>query len=636
MATAIKKQSNHPRRSRRSKKEAPAVPPPSPPAKEISAAESPETIEETPFAWLTIETTLYAITFMVALALRLWNLDAVPLSDVEAQQGLAALALYRGQPVGIDGAYSPLLATLGTLSFFLLNDSATAARLVTALLGSVLVLLPVTLRNQLGQKTSLLATMLLAVSPTAIFLSRTLNSEIGVALGALLMLIGFFNWAKNGQQGWLYLSVFGLAFLLTSGAMAVSVLIIFGGIIAIRRAAFKDLWNQGLEQAESHNAVEPSDDESAASKMPSSLRRAAVFFAVALVALATTTSFNLAGFGQTTNQLTGWLSRFGFTPRPGAGFNAIFLLTIYEPLLVFAGFVGLAYAVLSKDLLRQFFVGWFVGMLVLDLVMADRPPGAVILALVPLVFLAGLALAELWKSLQEKGAWSNEGIILAAGLVIATFGYIGLTGWLVRPCGEEDTFCRLAWLQPGAALALFLVILIFFWFISGPGATVRGAALAAVVIGIIATFSITWRLNYGPLMNLVYQPLAGIPVSTELQSLADTLSSEAVTRSGDKDMLDISTVGRLSPALQWQLRNYTNTTQFNSVVEAPATIAIITPASETTKFNLGESYIGQDFAISARWSPVGLQPKDLINWLIYREINVPPEKDEVILWLRVD
>ena len=39
--------------------------------------------------------------------------------------------------------------------------------------------------------------------------------------------------------------------------------------------------------------------------------------------------------------LTDWLGRFGLQTRPEAGFNAVFLLTIYEPLLVVAGLTGL-------------------------------------------------------------------------------------------------------------------------------------------------------------------------------------------------------------------------------------------------------------------------------------------------------
>jgi len=69
--------------------------------------------------------------------------------------------------------------------------------------------------------------------------------------------------------------------------------------------------------------------------------------------------------------------------RPDAGFNAVFLLTIYEPLLVLAGLAGLAYIILEKDLLKQILGGWFAGLIILDMVMFGRPSSNVILHLVP-------------------------------------------------------------------------------------------------------------------------------------------------------------------------------------------------------------------------------------------------------------
>jgi hypothetical protein len=144
-------------------------------------------------------------------------------------------------------------------------------------------------------------------------------------------------------------------------------------------------------------------------------------------------------------------------------------------------------------------------------------------------------------------------------------------------------------------------------------------------------------------MNLAYQPLAGVPASTELVSLTETLAGESSIRVGDETLLDISLVGA-TPALQWQLRNYRYQTQAGSIseavaevgAEAPTATAIITPTPAGQELAVSEAYIGQDFVIDAIWSPVGLSPKNLINWLIFREINERPEGNKVILWLRLD
>ena len=656
-------------------------------------------VSPNPLPWLTLETLLYIVIFVVAVALRLGRLGAYPLSEVEAQQSLVAWRLYHGDTLQAS-YYSPLLASLNALSFLLFGDSDASARLASVLFGSGLVILPLTLRRQLGSLVCLLAAGVLEISPIAIYLSRTLNSEIAVAAGALMIVAGFFNWAEDGQQRWLVLAAGGLAVLLAAGTTAYSILVIFALIVLIKLSAFKSLWRQGLAftagvtsatrpgqddqqpeettlgkaaasqasvyvipnpaanasgQTKDNHTVEaqPADVEASAAdshqgrarvkpqdqsgklstEQTAHLRQAAFFFGAALVLLSTAALFNLSGFSMLTASVGDWLNRFNLQAQSNAGFNAVFLLTIYEPLLVFAGLTGLTFVLMHGNFPASILGGWFVGVLLLDVIMLGRPNSNAILALVPLAFLAAFALAELWQSVRDKGTWSNEGVLLAAGVAIASFGYIGLTGWLIRTCGSEDLACQYAWLQSAAAFFLFIVIVIFFAVMGDSGAALRGALLVAVAVSLLSTVSVGWRLNYGPLRHLAFQPLSGIPASTELVALTDTLTEQSEQRAGDSKLLDVTLAGVNSLALQWQLRDYKYLNQ-NPVTEGALSTTIITPAE--TDLNIGESYIGQDFALDAIWSPVGLQPKELINWLIYRYSDQPLQGNKVILWMRLD
>jgi len=225
--------------------------------------------------------------------------------------------------------------------------------------------------------------------------------------------------------------------------------------------------------------------------------------------------------------------------------------------------------------------------------------------------LAAIALAELWQSLTWEGNWGNEGLLLVAGLVIGSFSYIGLTGWLVRICNPDDTICQYAWVQPIAALGLFIIITIFFGFMTNSGVAARGAALAGAAIGLLVALSIGWRLNYGPLMDLSYQPLAGIPASTGLVALTETLTRQSAERTGGQQTaLDTTLAGVTSPALLWRLRDFEKLTQVNSAAEALPTTAIITPAN--VELGMDQSYLGQGFTLDAPWSPVGLPPQQLV------------------------
>ncbi len=624
-------------------------------AQETPAAESPVETEPVALPWLTLETLLYALITALALGLRLWWLELYPLSNAEASQSLAALHLYRGLPFE-SSLYSPLLASLNALTFFLMGANDSTARLAAVLLGGLLVVLPATLRRQLGPVVCLLAAALLAFSPTAIFLSRTLNSEIGVAVGSLMIISGFFNWADTGRWRWSLLAAGGLALLLTAGPLAYSVLVVFAIIGLIKLNAFKAMWRQGVARAQTTPPppVAPSPEPQTglqpatlppSTPQPSNLSTCQpanpstsilIFFLISLVLLATAATFNLSGLGQLSALLSDWLSRFSWQLRPEAGFNAIFLLTIYELVLVLAGLAGLALAILDKNLLKFSLAGWFIGLLALDALMIGRPTGSVILPLVPLVFLAAIALAELGRSVRQEGSWGNEGLLLAAGLVIGSFAYIGLTGWLIRTCPAEDTICQYAWVQPVAAMVLLLVIVAFFGFLSGPGPALRGAALTIATLGLLAMISVSWRLNYGPLMHLAYQPLAGIAPTEDLSSLTSTLQTVADERAGgEKRALDVTLAGLNSPALVWQLRDYDNLKQTGAqITEVPPTIIIITPAN--SELGLDQPYFGQSFTLDAAWSPVGLTAKELFNWLIYRQAATQPQGNEIILWLRAN
>ena len=637
-----------------------------PPLDNVEALSSPTDNKTHPLAWLTVETALYAAIFGLGMGLRLWQLGHYPLSDPEAQQSLLALSLLRGEGAETANHYSPLFVSLQSLFFLLFGTSDALARLPSALLGGGLILLPFTLRRHLGHRVCLMTAALLAFTPSSLYLSRTINGEIAVAVGALGLTSGFLNWSHSGRQRWFLLGVASLAVILTAGPMAYTLIVVFAIIIFIGRTHLKTGWANGLKHAAAPQGVVLTDEagaalrdaatateiytipnpaltgaDEAADDTPitmtdsnvSQLRLAALFFIALLTVLSTTALLNLSGFSIMTASLGEWFSRFGVAPRNDAGFNAVFSLTIYEPLPVFGGLAGLTLVIMRGKFPATIFAGWFVFALLLDIPMGGRPSSSLILILVPLAFLTAFALAELWQNVEQHGVWGNEGILLVAGLTIAGFAYIGLTGWLVRTCAPEETACQLAWLQAIAGLALFIVIIIFFALISQVAVALRGAALVGVALGLLALVNIGWRLNYGPITHQMYQPLAGNTPSIELVNLVETVEIQSIRRVGDPKLIDITLAGVNSPALRWQLRDYSNLGEGNP----RPTSLVITPTD--TELAIESAYIGQDFALDNFWSPVGLAPKQLIEWLLYRSFSRPMspfESKRAVLWLQLE
>ena len=103
----------------------------------------------------------------------------------------------------------------------------------------------------------LFTSVLLAISPISLYLSRTINGEIAVAVGALMIVSGFFNWLVDGQRRWFYLLAGGLAFLLTAGPMAYTIIVIFSLLILLKWNDFKAAWAQGRR----HLLSPPADTE---------------------------------------------------------------------------------------------------------------------------------------------------------------------------------------------------------------------------------------------------------------------------------------------------------------------------------------------------------------------------------------
>ncbi|HID51285.1 MAG TPA: hypothetical protein EYP41_04505, partial [Anaerolineae bacterium] len=113
---------------------------------------------------LTIADAVFGLIVLAAGIIRFNNLDALPLSDGEAEAALAVWRFWQpgaAQVAVVSPAYFSLTAVLTQL----LGFSDTVMRLVPAVFGLGLVILPRFLQRRLGVIGVLAASLLLAVSP---------------------------------------------------------------------------------------------------------------------------------------------------------------------------------------------------------------------------------------------------------------------------------------------------------------------------------------------------------------------------------------------------------------------------------------------------------------------------------------
>jgi len=162
---------------------------------------------------------------IVAALARLFGLGARPFGADEAARALAALGFVQGQPADLT-AFSPLLTNLNLLLFFVTGAGDFWARLVPALSGIALVALPMLrFRDRLGTGGALAASVLLALSPTFLLFSRSVDPALLSAVTSLVFVGAVFDFVDRRERRDLLIAAGALALALIAGPGTYTVLL---------------------------------------------------------------------------------------------------------------------------------------------------------------------------------------------------------------------------------------------------------------------------------------------------------------------------------------------------------------------------------------------------------------------------
>ena len=200
------------------------------------AAPAASTTERPLFAWLTWEVALYGLILVLGLVLRLGLLEARIMDVPEAEQAGQAWQLATGGTPA--GRWSPLLLSGQALLFALFGASDTTVRLLPALAGSLIVLLPFFLRSRVGRVGALAAALALAISPTLVYSARTGDGATLLAFCAFGALALWFAYREHKSTGYLYAIAVLAALGLLADLRVVGLLIVGLAAWAIERFIF--------------------------------------------------------------------------------------------------------------------------------------------------------------------------------------------------------------------------------------------------------------------------------------------------------------------------------------------------------------------------------------------------------------
>jgi hypothetical protein len=571
--------------------------------------------------WITLERLAYIAIGVLALLLRLASLDAAPMSPAEAAQAMAALDLVnRAGALPAPGA-SPLLLNLHWLIFLVAQAGETSARIAPALVGTATVLLAYGLRAELGRLGALGAALLLAVSSSLVFWSRSATGESLALLAGMMLVVGLAGWRRSGGPGWLLWLAAALALALLSAPIGYSILICVAPLAAIAL----------LPRGEQRHAA-------------AGLATAGLSFVLILLLGATGFFFNPGGLAAVADLPAAWLRGFSGAASPdgaatlGLGMNLLWL----ETLLLGAGLAGLAIGLRRRAWLAQGLGLWLALALLLLLLRGGRTPADLAVLALPLALLGGLALAAAasYFNLAEHKA---EGLaLLVAGLAIIASAAVWLAQFTEAWKGQPPlTFLASA----GAVMLILAALLVGYVAFFGRQLTARvGLALVLVFIallglrGALLTNHNRDGLRWGSLAAVT-----GASGGPELRQSLERLAAQRGTDLRDLPVAFLTAPGNETPAL---LRWYARGAAVRSPAAADAGLVWLgmdgdaapgdSPSPQPSPTGRGGAYSGQSFRIAQTWSPDGLRGRALLRWLLFGRFDALDDEQRAVLWVAAE
>ena len=170
----------------------------------------------------------YGVLLLAALGMRLWDLGARALHHDESLHSYFSWELYTGNGFRHNPMmHGPFQFEANAAIFFVFGDSDYTSRLLYALLGVALVVLPFFFRKRLGILGAKFTSAMLAFSPALLYFSRFARNDILMAVWTLGLVMSMWRYIDEGKNRYLYISaaLLALAFATKETAYMVTALL---------------------------------------------------------------------------------------------------------------------------------------------------------------------------------------------------------------------------------------------------------------------------------------------------------------------------------------------------------------------------------------------------------------------------
>jgi hypothetical protein len=550
-------------------------------------------------------TVAFILLFLLSVILRFNNLHLPLLDDQEAAIALKAASGSSSFLAGMSG--EPGLSSMLSLIFAIFGKSEVTARILAAIFGSAIIIIPFLFRKVLGKETSFILSALLMFDPGLIAFSRLVNGAV-ISISGLLLVVGF---------------IFNRKYILAGIAGGLALLgspILWPGMLAIGMA----LWLSGFEKNNDEDGIER--NEPILASIPRASRTYGIIaFAVTILVDGTVFFIRPEGLSAPLVNLTAYLK--GWTVSAGVPFSLmLFSFILYQPFALLFGLIEGFYSSRNGDRVASFLLRWFFLSVLLAVVYPSKNMDSIILSFIPLLTLFARFINRTWQSLEKPDLAALGQMVLV--ILLIPFAWMNIIV-LRFPIEGQDATLRLAAVAGSLILLILSSVLIRFGWPIKQSET--GLFLGFTVIICIFTFSSAWRsTGLGKYPQAELWRYAG--VSDELDLLVGTTGDMSEWNKVSRQGIDIAVVNYPSPSLIWALRDFTNVKEDLYLPVSSNPSIVITAAEEVPA--LAKAYRGQDIVLTRKTSWSLILPEEWIKWYAFRE--VPQEKQQVILWARTD
>lgn len=396
---------------------------------------------------LTMTAALGALAIAVGVFLRLFRLDAYILTAGEGRWAYQAWSLAVGKPVPAGQEptrVAPLFQAWDAIVQLAFGSTDATARLAAVIAGLAMILVVPAFGNLLPIQHRTGMMVMLAISPTVVFASRTLDPNILIACFALTTVIAFLRTGAAecpaSRLRWAAAAGLLIGCMFSAGPKSLSVLIAMAIGVAFARVS------DAPRKQPAYGAVTASLRVYAE---PSSVAAALVGVIVAVVVSFTRFFSDLTTARGVITTFQDWASSIARDVTNLPFSFHFWSLLLYEPLaIVLALFAvsGLARLPASNErhasaINPSLWVGWFLAALILFSFSSGRRTEDAVFVALPLALLAGHGLGDLLASVQRRpgnrSVASWVGLAIAALLAVFTFRSDANLAWIHGNDGSE-------------------------------------------------------------------------------------------------------------------------------------------------------------------------------------------------------